>query len=124
MGVLRQNKAGGLEIESDSRTSLRAVGTHLDRYDDLNWSEFQISYPLKGVLIRLRTKPARTTFRWAKGHEDNYGNNKADTLANAGSENDSLVKTTRTAIALLFKTARGFRPSRRAICTTRCLNGT
>jgi ribonuclease HI len=39
---------------------------------------------VKSILIKLRTRPARTTFRWVKGHPDNYGNNQADTLANEG----------------------------------------
>ena len=41
---------------------------------------------LKGFLVRLRTRPASTTFRWAKDHDDNYGNQRVDALANEGRE--------------------------------------
>jgi len=64
-----------------------------DKYEDLNWSGIQNSDLLKSILIKLRTRTARTSFKWVKGHEDNYGNNRADALANAGRENDSLMRT-------------------------------
>jgi hypothetical protein len=47
---------------------------------------------LKSILIKLRTRPARTTFRWVKGHADNYGNNQADTLANEGRISNSSMR--------------------------------
>lgn len=43
--VLGQNKTDDLEIESDSRTSLRAICIHSDRYEDLN---FKTQTRLKG----------------------------------------------------------------------------
>ena len=46
---------------------------------------------LKGILIRLRSRPARTSFKWVKGHEFNYRNIKADILADVGREGDPLV---------------------------------
>ena len=39
---------------------------------------------LKSILIRLRTRPAKTAFKGVKGHDDNYGNNEIDKLANEG----------------------------------------
>jgi len=41
---------------------------------------------------RLRTRPARTAFTWVKGHEENYGNNRADELANTGRITDSQTR--------------------------------
>lgn len=45
--------------------------------------------PLEGILIRLRTRNARTSFRWVKGHAEDYGDIKADALANTGRESDT-----------------------------------
>lgn len=42
--------------------------------------------------FRLRTSPVQTAFRWVKGHEDNYGNIRADALADAGRDSDSIVR--------------------------------
>jgi len=48
---------------------------------------------LKGILIRLRTRPAQTAFRWVKGHdESNYGNSRADALVDEGREQDIPVE--------------------------------
>jgi len=76
--ALRQNEKDDLEIESDSLTSLRAICTHAERYEDQNWSGIQNADLLKAILIRLRTRPAQTAFKWVKGHDDNYGNNRPD----------------------------------------------
>jgi len=77
--------------------SLRNIGhtrTNLsDKYEDLNWLGVQNVDLLKSILIKLRTRTARTAFKWVKGHEEeNYGNNRADALANAGRENESLMR--------------------------------
>jgi len=90
--ALRQNESDDLEIESDSLTSLRAICTYANKYEDLNWSDVLNSDLLKSILIRLRTRPARTAFKWVKGHEDNYGNIRADALADAGRENDTQMR--------------------------------
>jgi len=43
--------------------------------------------------IRLRTRPAQTEFQWVKGHdENNYGNSRADALADEGREQDIPVE--------------------------------
>ena len=55
--VLGQNETDDLEIESDSLTSLRAICTHSDRYENLN---FKAQTRLKAFLIRLGTRLART----------------------------------------------------------------
>jgi len=55
-------------------------------------SKVNIDDLLKGILIRLRTRPARTAFTWVKGHEENYGNNRADELANTGRITDSQTR--------------------------------
>jgi hypothetical protein len=48
---------------------------------------------LKGILIRLRARPAKTGFRWVKGHDErNYGNNRADELADTGREQEVPVE--------------------------------
>jgi ribonuclease HI len=36
--------------------------------------------------------PARTTFKWVKGHANNYGNNQADTPANEGRISNSSMR--------------------------------
>jgi len=56
--ALRQNETNDLEIESDSLTSLRAICSHSEKYEDLNWHGIQNSDLLKGILIRLRTRLA------------------------------------------------------------------
>ena len=47
---------------------------------------------MKGILIRLRTRHAKTSLGWVKGHAEDYRNNRADALANTGRENDSIVR--------------------------------
>lgn len=43
---------------------------------------------------KLRTRSAQTEFRWAKGHnEENYGNNRANTLADTGREQEQSMRT-------------------------------
>jgi len=73
-----------VKIESDSLISLRAICTHTDKYEDLNWSGIQNLDLLKSMLIKLRTRPAQTPFKWVKGHKDNNGNIRADALADTG----------------------------------------
>jgi len=90
--ALRQNETDDLEIESDSLTCLKAICTHSEKYKDLNWLGIQNPDLLKGIPIRLRTRPARTAFTWVKGHEENYGNNRADELANTGRITDSQTR--------------------------------
>src|SRR5258708_36105336 len=79
-------------IESDSLISLRAICIQSNTYEDINWSGIQNSDLLKGILIRLCTRHAKTSFRWVKGHAKDYRNNRADALANTGRENDSIVR--------------------------------
>ena len=90
--ALRQNERDDLEIESDSLTSLRAICTLSERYEDLNWAGTRNEDLLKGIMIRLRTRPAQTSFKWVKGHGDDYGNIRADALADEGRESDSQVE--------------------------------
>ena len=88
--ALRQNGDDKLEIESGSLSSLRAICTHSNKYEDINWLGIRNTDLLKGILIRLRTRPARTSFTWIKGHnENNYGNKRADELANKGREKNT-----------------------------------
>ena len=90
--ALRQNKTDDIEIESDSLMSLRAICTHSDRYKDLNWTGIQNADLIKSIIIKLRMRPAQTAFKWVKGHDDNYGNNRADALADTGrNSNASLI---------------------------------
>jgi ribonuclease HI len=86
--ALRQNEDNDLVIESDSLTSLRAICNLSNTHEDLNWSGIQNADLLKGILIRLRTRLAKTSFRWVKGHANNYGNSQADHLANPGRESE------------------------------------
>jgi len=90
--ALRQNEEDNLEIESDSLTSLRAICSHAEKYEDQNWSGVRNSDLLKAILINLRTRPVCMAFKWVKGHEDNYGNNRANTLANKGRESDLFMR--------------------------------
>ena len=91
--TLRQNETDDLMIESDSLSSLRAICKDSIKYEDLNWINVQNADLLKGILIRLRTRPAQTEFRWVKGHdENNYGNSRADALADTGRETDHPVR--------------------------------
>ena len=90
--ALRQNEVDDLIIESDSLSSLRAICSDSVRYEDQGWHGTQNKDLLKGILIRLRTRPAQTEFKWVKGHdEDNYGNERADMLADTGREQDISV---------------------------------
>jgi len=57
--ALRQNETDDLEIESDSLSSLRAICTHSGKYEDLDWLGIKNKALLKGILIRLRTRPAK-----------------------------------------------------------------
>ena len=91
--TLRQNERDDLIIESDSLSSLKAICKDSIKYEDLNWNGIINADLLKGILIRLRTRPALTEFRWVKGHdEDNYGNSRADALADTGREQDTTVR--------------------------------
>ena len=91
--TLRQNDRDNLIIESDSLTSLRAICKDSIEYEDLNWNGVLNADLLKGILSRLRTRPALTEFRWVKGHdEDNYGNSRADALADTGREQDAMMR--------------------------------
>ena len=64
----------------------------MEKYKDLNWLGIQNAELLKGILIRLRTRPAQTAFTWVKGHKENYRNNRADELANTGRMTDSQTR--------------------------------
>jgi ribonuclease HI len=90
--ALRQNERDDLTIESDSVSSLRAICTLSENYEDPNWSGVKSSDLLKSILIKLRTRPARATFKWVKGHADNYANNQADALANEGRISNSFMR--------------------------------
>ena len=91
--ILRQNERDDLIIESDSLSSLRAICKDSIKYEDLNWNGIINADLLKGILIRLRARPALTEFRWVKGHnEDNYGNSRADALADTSREQDTTVR--------------------------------
>ena len=89
--ALKQNDTDDIVIESDSLSSLRAICNHMDKYEDLNWYGVKNADILKGILIRLRTRPAKTAFKWVKGHEFNYGNIKGDALADEGREGDQIA---------------------------------
>jgi len=90
--ALRQNEKDDLEIESDSLTSLRAICSHAKKYEEQNWAGIQNADLLKAILIKLRTRQARTAFKWVKGHDDNYGNNRADEPANEGRESNLIMR--------------------------------
>ena len=55
--ALKQNETDDLEIESDSLSSLRAICNLSERYQDLNWYGVRNADILKGILVRLRTRP-------------------------------------------------------------------
>jgi len=90
--ALRQNKCDDLEIESDSLMSLRTICSDTEKYEDHNWLDIQNTDLLKSILIKLHTRPARTAFKWVKGHDNNYGNNEADKLANKGRESEETLR--------------------------------
>ena len=106
-----------LEIELDSLSRLRAICNLSEKYEDINWHGIRTADLLEGILIRLRTRPARTTFKWVQGHEDNYGNIRADRLANEGRESNS---ENGSATTPLFRMGQDYRPSRVNICTMHC----
>ena len=92
--ALRQNEVDDLLIESDSLTSLKAICIDSIKYEDLNWNGVLNADLLKSVLIKLRTRPAQTEFKWVKGHdENNYGNDRADALADIGREQEQTTRT-------------------------------
>ena len=85
--TLRQNEVDDLIIQSDSLMSLTVIRKDSLKYEDQDWNGVQNSDLLKGILIRLRTRPAQTEFRLVKGHDEgNYGNSRADVLADEGRE--------------------------------------
>ena len=91
--ALRQNERDDLIIESDSLSSLRAICKDSVKYEDLDWEGVSNADLLKGILIRLRTRPATTEFKWVKGHDkENYGNSRADALADAGREQEITMR--------------------------------
>jgi len=90
--ALRRNEVDDLEIESDSLTSLRAICVDAEGYKDRDWLGVRNADLIKAILIRLRTRPARTAFKWVKGHDDNYGNNRADALVNEGRDSNTPVE--------------------------------
>jgi len=90
--TLRRNEVDDLKIKSDSLTSLRAICVDAEGYEDQDWLGARNADLIKAILIRLRTRPARTAFRWVKGHDDNYGNNRADALANEGRDSNEPVE--------------------------------
>jgi len=90
--ALRQGEYDDLEIELDSLTSLRAICSYAEKYENCNWLGVQNADLLKSILIILRTMPARTAFKWVKGHDDNYGNNEADELANEGRVSEETLR--------------------------------
>jgi ribonuclease HI len=73
---LESTKAG---IASNSRAELGAIP------EALRQNERDDCGPIKSILIRLR--------KWVTGHVDNYGNSRADALANAGRESNTLIET-------------------------------
>ncbi len=90
--VLRQNKVDDLIIESDLLFNLRAICIDSVKYKDQGWYGIQNADLLKGILIRLRTRPAWTEFKWVKGHdEENYGNDRADALVDIRREQNIQV---------------------------------
>src|SRR5258706_6008190 len=90
--ALRQNETDDLIVESESLSSLRAICKDSIKYEDLNWNGVQNEDLLKNILIKLRTRLAQTEFRWVKGHdEENYGNNRADALADTGREQGNMM---------------------------------
>jgi ribonuclease HI len=62
--TLCQNREDDLVIESDSLSSLRAICSLSEGYEDKNWTGVQNSDLLKSILIQLRTRPARTSIKW------------------------------------------------------------
>src|SRR5258706_8535864 len=64
--ALRQNETDNLIVESDSLSSLRAICKDSIKYEDLNWNGVQNEDLLKNILIKLRTRPAQTEFRWVR----------------------------------------------------------
>jgi len=91
--TLRQNETNDLIIQSDSLASLRAICKDSLKYEDQDWNGVQNTDLLKGILIRLTTRPAQTKFQWVKGHDiNNYRNSRADALADEGREQDIPVE--------------------------------
>ena len=90
--ALRQNDRNDLQIESVSLTSLRANCSHAEKHEDQGWSGIRNADLLKAKLIELRTKPARTTFKWVKGHDKDHRNIKAGALANEGRISDLIMR--------------------------------
>ena len=90
--TLRRNETDNLTIESKSLMNLRTICKESAKHEDQGWNGTQNSDLLKGILIRLRTRPARMEFRWVKGgNENNDGNEKANKLAEAGKEQGEQV---------------------------------
>ncbi|KAI9070134.1 RnaseH-domain-containing protein [Trametes sanguinea] len=73
-----------MNIVSDSKFVINGLTTFLSRWEDNGWLGVKHQRTLKTVVGLLRSRSAKTTFRWVKGHTGLEGNEGADRLAAAG----------------------------------------
>jgi ribonuclease HI len=77
-----------LEIVSDSKYVINRLTLHLREWEDKGWIGIQNTTLFKKAAFMLKSKSAKTTFRWVKGHSGNLGNEESDKLAKEGAEKD------------------------------------
>ncbi|KAJ9429402.1 ribonuclease H-like domain-containing protein [Fusarium oxysporum] len=81
-----------VQIVSDSQYSIKCVtqwglGWEKNGWKNAAGGEVKNQDLVRGVLARIKERDAarsKTSFQWVKGHASDYGNHRADDLANEG----------------------------------------
>ena len=79
-------------IISDSRYVIDGLTQHIKKWEDNGWIETANSQLWRKLVEKLRRRTGTTNLKWVKGHANNYGNNKADELANKGANKEKADK--------------------------------
>lgn len=74
-----------LHIVSDSKYVIEGLTIHLPKWERRGWIGVANADVVQETVALLRSRSARTTFRWVKGHAGIEGNEEADKLAGKAS---------------------------------------
>lgn len=87
--AIQQTPPGStLNIKSDSRYLINGLTRHLRKWEDQGWIGVENSDIFRALASAAKQRSAPTTFQWIKGHEGNYGNERADEKAGEGAKKD------------------------------------